>query len=569
MLTSIALANFQSFRERMVLPLAEFNILVGPNSSGKSSIFDALTLAEEILCSSDNGVGINHYLQRWRNSNAGIDERTTIEIELITPNHDNFSLKPIDFRKISLLTQLRADSDALGLDRPNESIFPEDWTGRLTIKITLGPPAAWDAPGYNNQFFEVYVNEKKALEYTAFPGYLKLFPDAFAGRLESVLSIYSYNASEEPLQCRATFTRGRMKEDAIFNPNAQSDLERISILLADYIMTAVTQSLKCPSFVDGNRGAIDDSSVLKFSYFEGSSTRKSNREYITLAPRSSFPEETKASSSCLDILCESAFDEELAVLRADDVHEKKKTHGLVAGINEILEMVVDGHASPGKNPERVHNYVNRHLTESLFLDRGYRISFELCPVLPSRLAANENPGIKYWRNEIGGASRRLRKGQTVFGAILFPHLVDQFGARHTFADVGTGISCVIPVIVALHSYSSFVQQPELHLHPALQTALGDVLIDRLSIGACQHFIETHSEHLILRLLRRIRESSSGRHQVGSSLYLSPENLSIIYFEPTANGSTAAKHIRVSRDGDFIDRWPRGFFDERRKELFDE
>ena len=105
--------------------------------------------------------------------------------------------------------------------------------------------------------------------------------------------------------------------------------------------------------------------------------------------------------------------------------------------------------------------------------------------------------------------------------------------------------------------------------PALQAALGDVLTDRLSLGPCQHIIETHSENLILRLLRRIRETSAGRHPEGSPLRLKPEQVSLLYFDPQPDGTTKVKRIRISQDGDFIDRWPQGFFGERRRELFDE
>jgi predicted ATPase len=59
------------------------------------------------------------------------------------------------------------------------------------------------------------------------------------------------------------------------------------------------------------------------------------------------------------------------------------------------------------------------------------------------------------------------------------------------------------------------------------------------------------------------------HPEGSPLALRPEDLRVLYFEPQPDGYTKVKNIRVSTQGDFIDRWPRGFFEERSKELFDE
>ena len=139
----------------------------------------------------------------------------------------------------------------------------------------------------------------------------------------------------------------------------------------------------------------------------------------------------------------------------------------------------------------------------------------------------------------------------------------------TFEDVGTGISCVIPVLVAVHSGFSFIQQPELHLHPALQSAIGDIFVEATKLSHAHHFIETHSEYILLRCLRRVRETTKGIHPAGSPLALHPEDLKVVFFEPQPDGCTKVKNIRVSRQGDFIDRWPRGFFEERSKDLFDE
>jgi predicted ATPase len=104
----------------------------------------------------------------------------------------------------------------------------------------------------------------------------------------------------------------------------------------------------------------------------------------------------------------------------------------------------------------------------------------------------------------------------------------------------------------------------------LQSALGDIFVEsenREEKG--RHFIETHSDYLLLRCLRRIRETTNGRLSNDSNLRIQPTDVSILYFEPQSDGSTRIKPIRVSSQGDFLDRWPRGFFEERGKDLFDE
>jgi predicted ATPase len=82
------------------------------------------------------------------------------------------------------------------------------------------------------------------------------------------------------------------------------------------------------------------------------------------------------------------------------------------------------------------------------------------------------------------------------------------GLRLDPSDVGVGISQVLPIVVgAVLPGGSVVaiEQPELHIHPAMQVALGDLFIEGATKRGMSFLIETHSEHLILRLMRRIRE----------------------------------------------------------------
>lgn len=141
-------------------------------------------------------------------------------------------------------------------------------------------------------------------------------------------------------------------------------------------------------------------------------------------------------------------------------------------------------------------------------------------------------------------------------------------------DVGVGISQMVPVIVAsLRKQDGIlgIEQPELHVHPAIQVGMGDLFIkaatsdaDKLTAGKTL-LIETHSEHIMLRLLRRVREQTEGEVPP-EVLGLTPDELSVIYVESSVEG-VRFRPLRVSPDGDFADRWPHGFFAERAEELF--
>ena len=141
-------------------------------------------------------------------------------------------------------------------------------------------------------------------------------------------------------------------------------------------------------------------------------------------------------------------------------------------------------------------------------------------------------------------------------------------------DIGVGISQVIPVVVGCLTDGIsllVVEQPELHIHPALQVTMGDLLIrsvfgDRTDfLPSKSLLVETHSEHVMLRLLRRIRQTSEDELPP-SAPPLTPDAVSVIYVEAGEDGVKFCS-LRVDGEGEFIDRWPRGFFDERAEELF--
>ena len=69
---------------------------------------------------------------------------------------------------------------------------------------------------------------------------------------------------------------------------------------------------------------------------------------------------------------------------------------------------------------------------------------------------------------------------------------------------------------------------------------------------------------MLRFLRRIRETSEDELPPGK-WPLKPDQLAVYYVEQGDKGVTLTK-IRIDQDGEFIDRWPKGFFDEREDEL---
>jgi len=150
--------------------------------------------------------------------------------------------------------------------------------------------------------------------------------------------------------------------------------------------------------------------------------------------------------------------------------------------------------------------------------------------------------------------------------IIFLKLTDVHDNYLGFEDVGSGISFVLPILTALwNSHLTIIEQPELHLHPRAQCELGDVLIAAKN-GGSNSLVETHSEHLILRVLRRIREKTE-KVNIPKNIDIMSSEVKIYYFEPLTSGFTSVKKIRIDKYGELLDIWPGGFFSERERELF--
>ncbi len=138
----------------------------------------------------------------------------------------------------------------------------------------------------------------------------------------------------------------------------------------------------------------------------------------------------------------------------------------------------------------------------------------------------------------------------------------------THRDVGIGISQVLPVLVMAYGSSNkllAMEQPEIHLHPALQAELGDVFIEA-ALGERKNtfILETHSEHLILRLMRRMRDTFHGK-QTGLPP-LTPADISVLYVEPDGSRSIV-REMPLNELGELVKAWPGGFFEDGLREQF--
>jgi predicted ATPase len=123
-------------------------------------------------------------------------------------------------------------------------------------------------------------------------------------------------------------------------------------------------------------------------------------------------------------------------------------------------------------------------------------------------------------------------------------------------DVGFGISQVLPVLVQCFYAPAgsiiLMEQPEIHLHPNAQSALADVMIDVINSKEngvnrnIQLVIETHSEHFLRRLQRRIAEDAVAQKTVSA------------FFANSTKTPATMEPLQIDMFGN-IQNWPENFF----------
>jgi len=168
--------------------------------------------------------------------------------------------------------------------------------------------------------------------------------------------------------------------------------------------------------------------------------------------------------------------------------------------------------------------------------------------------------VNYWLNEFGidyeMVINRIRDED--ISDVYSMRLIDKkSNISVSPLDVGFGISQILPIIVqSLISREStiLVEQPEIHIHPRLQTVFGSFLCECIKNGN-QFLVETHSEHILLRIQKLIRQG-----------LLKKEDVSVIYVDRQQDGSKCIE-IRMNNEGKFLDSWPNGFFEEGYEEVF--
>lgn len=142
--------------------------------------------------------------------------------------------------------------------------------------------------------------------------------------------------------------------------------------------------------------------------------------------------------------------------------------------------------------------------------------------------------------------------------------VNKGSAEVKLTDVGFGVSQVLPALVQAFycppNSTVWMEQPEIHLHPSVQSHLADVFLSAIKATEngeprnVQLVVESHSEHFLTRLQRRIAEQD-----------VSVDDVAIYFTSQDKNGNARLEPLKMNIFGD-IENWPEGFFGDEMEDI---
>lgn len=541
-LVGIYLENFQSIRKPTYLSLENLTFLVGPNSAGKSTILDALQIIRSSIDINKGPLSIGQNLRSsTRNQKASA---IGVEIKIEKPNYKNY------YRDIE---KNRRDSE---FERFYDSAEYEpgwDFLEKLNhCKIQLE---------INTQSDNSRTGLKIAIDHTP------IFEMIEGIRVIHEKTIVKDENYDDEKSDEYDYLRGGIKLYKT-HPEFHKILNRIDeTFQANPLYQLVIEENEEQMIIWGLELSVDGEvfttyvsnayyNFFEIWYLENTNETDSNNFY------------SRITSLLQDIsfIIEGIFWHIRQALNY--------TH--VKGDRNILDSNVPFYIFEGTHywleSYIKHNNANRSLSRYAANLDG-KVNSGLLPfTFVKDCFSKYMPSLRNFSvvSESCIIRKKTEKGKYNRDGELIFLKVKEKGKAGTlkFEEVGSGVSFTLPIFTALwFSPIVFVEQPELHLHPKAQCDIGDVFISATNLG-CNAIIETHSEHILLRVLRRIRETTVNAPDA-NDIQLKCEKLNIYYFEPKGNGFTDVKKIRVDRFGELLDLWPGGFFSEREGELFNE
>lgn len=519
-LTSILIKNFKAYKEAQEIPLKPLTFIYGPNSSGKSSITHALAFLKHVQqtngkCSPDE-VDLSWdkvTLGGWQNLIHGHNSQQSMELGLgFGALKTNWKFSNIG--SVPTVRECIIENDGFPM-----SVAKNDTAGKLEWKISRLDHSPWlnDAkPAYFRQkAWDVLIrhNKTKGLNWKLPTGELvdqKSFDAAFK---EYIRSNSRTATGLYPLEPQIVNLRETTPEQ---NFDFKTLIEDAASELCEAFDTGSALDKKLNDYfkqcLDVDLGMMDQRNSLTQALFAS---------HVHLGPSREPPPRAIDHQSLQQ---NAQFGPWLDLLEQKELREQ---------VNDALERL--------KLP---YQLVTRWQQLRTFYPSNEPPNFE-----------SAEPDLIEFSDSLEQLAFKIKNTRVTL----------------SHKDLGYGVSMLLPILVALNSSKIqliTMEQPELHLHPKQQTDLGDELITAAlrSEGSKQLIIETHSEHLLLRIMRRMRQTFEGRLPDGTQP-VTPEDVALLYVSPGIHGSVV-QEIGLNVRGELIKAWPDGFFEEGFNEMFD-
>ena len=536
MLHSLELENFKAFGERARIPFAPITLIFGENSAGKSTILQALNLLKQTRENRDVSAPLALRVENgivdlgsFQEMIFDHDLKRTLSIRIETKMKRQFGIE-FKFKRPSLEEVVLLDQIEIYKGEPLRCIARFQPSGETVDTEEFMRRASF----FYNPFFRdsrSFVPSRiSALKCVWITEKTEYWEPEFKWCKENKEELVSW-LKEEKSDFEEYIKHQRDEEDSNEQKNFNEDSQE-----SDKKFQEILESLEAN--IDFFSSDFDMKNYISKRHKEEMKTVLGLQGFLPVG-----------------ILSHAGFISIATFLRrrTDDITFDV---GAVTILTEReLEETLDALFPMGpfrRPPERW--YIFRGTSPP---DVGYQ--GDLLPDLLLRqpeLVENTNEWLK--RLDIG-YKLEVKPVKTDSGDLFEVRLIDTRRKKQVnvaLPDVGFGISQLLPFVVqSLVSEERIIsiEQPEVHVHPKLQADLGDLLAEAITRGN-QFIIETHSEHLILRLQRLVREKE-----------IKPEDVSVIYVSRGPEGAKSQR-LRIDEEGDFIDKWPDGFFPERLREL---
>lgn len=514
MLTKIKVKNYKGFKEAEI-PIEPITVLLGANSSGKSSMLHLLLLlkqtAEEATDSYKSALKI--YGNRI---NIGKPENLFYGFECSDPIY-----LQIDFNNVNVKHML-----VTALQWYISEVSKFDFESRLKEKDVVNRDKI-------KEFFEVGLDKNR----------LRKDSNNF-WRYGFNRFISEFNVlGETPLSLIRTY-------DFLTNLNKKIKETSFSII---YTISYYKKELVISSF------SMKYENVTIFSY-NNNDNKGFSSDIIDLdKDDEAFLESNFSYNSSIFNLFDDKKD---SIFDNNYVVKNSKETSLTKTIIYIIKNVLSDFRDEFK--ESMINYVGplrAHPQRYYMLDKT-NITYSL-DTFDADAIAEVIKDKRALKNKVNNWFRKFSLEVTVeeFKEAIHKLTVNQSGLHLDIPDVGFSISQVLPVVLqgflSPSDSITIIEQPEVHLHPKMQAALADLFIDIVKAsGMTKHLIiETHSEYLLKRLRRRMAEGDN----------IIPKYVSINLFH-TRTENTYAKIENLSIEDKGAFEWPKEYYDD---ELYDD